>query len=39
MSEDGAVFADLRIELCPETGRIRLYRETPLRTDAETVDR
>ncbi len=30
---------DLRIDLCAETGRIRLHRSTPLGTYTETVDR
>ncbi|WP_318570182.1 hypothetical protein [Salinigranum marinum] len=29
----------LRIELCAETGRIRVHRETPLGTYTETVNR
>jgi hypothetical protein len=29
----------LRIELCAETGCIRLHRETPLGTVTTTVDR
>jgi hypothetical protein len=29
----------LRIELCAETGRIRLHRETPLGTYTTTVNR
>jgi hypothetical protein len=29
----------LRIELCADTGRVRLYRTTPLGTYTTTVDR
>lgn len=37
--DDDRETSDLRIDLCVETGRIRLHRSTPLGTYTETVDR
>ncbi|WP_372912303.1 hypothetical protein [Salinigranum sp.] len=37
--DDQRAAPDLRIELCAETGRIRLHRSTLLGTYTETVQR
>jgi hypothetical protein len=37
--DDARQTPDLRIELCTETGHIRLHRSTPLGTYTERIDR
>ncbi|WP_269844084.1 hypothetical protein [Haloferax marisrubri] len=37
--ETSATESPLRIELCPDTGRIRVHRETALGTFTRTIDR
>ncbi|WP_268951682.1 hypothetical protein [Salinigranum halophilum] len=37
--DDEPLTPDLRIDLCAETGRIRLHRSTPLGTFTETIER
>ncbi|WP_255471219.1 MULTISPECIES: hypothetical protein [Haloferax] len=37
--ESGVVDTSLRIELCPDTGEIRVHRTTELGTYTRTIDR